>query len=132
MSWFCKVCETVNEDTDDVCVVCNSISPVVDNIACGSYFEGEPALVSWINHNVDELKLIHSGKVIDLRTASSVELVISHNTPLVFIAQNQAAERQYTFNAPPPRNQAKFCIICGNEYRKGDKFCIHCGSRRFL
>ena len=93
MSWLCNNCETLNDDNDCVCVVCNSLPPSISEITVDYYKE----LITWTNNDVCELKIKYSQGVFNVTGLTSFKLIISTDETIVFIAKNNVAERIFRF-----------------------------------
>lgn len=130
MSWLCHNCETDNNDSDDICVVCNSIPPVL-SIKSSDYTLGGYALLTWEEKShINKLTIKYRGEEIDVTGSRSYHLIVEKNVPIVFVAENDVAKREFVLIPPPPIYLAKYCIICGNYFKDGESFCMRCGGRR--
>jgi len=129
MSWYCKCCETYNEDSDDSCVVCDAIPPVL-TLSCGTYYEGFPLTIKWKDNSVDRLHMRSNGVENDVTGLDSCSVEAKAGDDVVFIAENAVATREFVFIVPPPRLLAKYCTTCGHEFVSGDRYCTKCGIRR--
>lgn len=130
MSWHCLNCETENIDADDICVVCNSIPPVL-SFKFGDYISGGSAKLTWEEKShIDKLSINYKGKEFEVTGKNSYTLVIDHRDPVVFVAVNDVATRQFVLLPPPPVILARYCIVCGNFLKDGESFCMRCGGRR--
>ena len=97
MSWYCKKCETNNEDTDDICVVCNSMPPVLDNINSKIDTTGTKFRLSWRVSNANKVTILYGGAHFDVSRVHSYDLKISEGRQVVFEAENDVATRIFTY-----------------------------------
>lgn len=97
MSWYCKKCETNNEDTDDICLVCNSIPPVWDSVNCKIDSTGTTFRLSWRVNNANKVTILYGGAYFDVSRVYSYDLKISEERQVVFEAENDVATRVFTY-----------------------------------
>lgn len=97
MSWYCKKCETNNEDTDDICLVCNSIPPVWDSVNCKIDSTGTTFRLSWRVNNANKVTILYGGAHFDVSRVYSYDLKISEERQVVFEAENDVATRVFTY-----------------------------------
>lgn len=97
MSWYCKKCETNNEDTDDICLVCNSIPPVWDSVNCKIDSTGTTFRLSWMVNNANKVTILYGGAHFDVSRVYSYDLKISEERQVVFEAENDVATRVFTY-----------------------------------
>ena len=97
MSWYCKKCETNNEDTDDICVVCNSMPPILDNINSKIDTTGTTFRLSWRVSNANKVTILYGGTHFDASRVHSYDLKISEGRQVVFEAENDVATRRFTY-----------------------------------
>ena len=97
MSWYCKKCETNNEDTDDICLVCNSIPPVWDSVNCKIDSTGTTFRLSWRVNNANKVTILYEGAHFDVSRVYSYDLKISEERQVVFEAENDVATRVFTY-----------------------------------
>lgn len=93
MSWICKNCETMNYDDDCICVVCNSVAPNIQNITV----DYQKEIITWTNNNVRELNIKYSQGVFNVTGLTSFHISISAIETIVFIADNDVAERIFCY-----------------------------------
>lgn len=97
MSWYCKKCETNNEDTDDICLVCNSIPPVWDSVNCKIDSTGTTFRLSWRVNNANKVTILYGGAHFDVSRVYSYDLKINEERQVVFEAENDVATRVFTY-----------------------------------
>lgn len=91
MSWLCKKCETVNEDCDSRCVVCNSVSPIISDVT----IDYNTSSIIWNSENVEELILRYSRGTFNITGLTSFTIDICTVETLIFVARNEVAEREF-------------------------------------
>lgn len=89
MSWLCNNCETLNDDNDNICLVCNSVPPSISEIS----LDCRKSQISWTSSNVNQLTLRYSQGDFNITGFTSTSIDISDVETLVFIAKNDVAER---------------------------------------
>ena len=130
MSWRCKNCETDNEDSDDICVVCNSIPPVLVRVNCSRGTNGITRRFSWKISNANKVTIEYEGTRLDVSKIHYCDLIIKEGAQLVFEAENDVARRIFPYLPPPPIILPNYCTVCGYKYNETDIFCPKCGNRR--
>ena len=93
MSWLCNNCETLNDDNDNICLVCNSVPPSISEIS----LDCRKSQISWTSSNVNQLTLRYSQGDYNVTGLTSTSIDISVVETLVFIAKNDVAERIFRF-----------------------------------
>lgn len=96
MSWLCKKCETQNDDNDNICLVCNSIPPVLSSVS----LDPRHSRISWNVENADEVTLKYSKGEFKVSDLTSTYIDISVVETLVFLAKSDVAERTFRFPLP--------------------------------
>ena len=89
MSWLCNNCETLNDDNDNICLVCNSVPPSISEIS----LDCRKSQITWTSSNVNQLTLRYSQGDFNITGLTSTSIDISDVETLVFIAKNDVAER---------------------------------------
>lgn len=111
MSWLCKNCETLNDDNDNICLVCNSVPPSISEIS----WDCRKSQVSWACSNINQLTLRYSQGDFNVTGLTFTSIDISVVETLVFIAKNDVAER--CFRVTVPRSFVQEVI----KYKKDDE-----------
>ena len=93
MSWLCNNCETLNDDNDNICLVCNSVPPSISEIS----LDCRKSQITWTSSNVNQLTLRYSQGDFNVTGLTSTSIDISVVETLVFIAKNDVAERIFRF-----------------------------------
>ena len=73
MAWYCKNCETVNEDYDNICVVCNSLAPSISDISFEYDRDDGLGVLSWNAENTERIELRYSKKQYDVSSKNSFQ-----------------------------------------------------------